>query len=244
MDLAWIDGVGLGIVGAFLILGFVRGLWWQVIRAAGLFAAVIVARAASPALAGWVAHQWPDLSTRSAGGIAWGALFLLALCAATLLGLLGRRLLEVMQLGLADRVGGAAVGAVTGLGLHVALLVLLCQLGTEAYVARTLGGTKSERVVDAVGARYPVVLGKEAGAEVDLLLQRARGLSPYEQAPPHGIGPGLAPHALVPQVSTPPVEPQGEALVPYQESPDPEPAHKAHQENPDPEPPAGGAVVH
>jgi uncharacterized membrane protein required for colicin V production len=240
MDLAWIDGVGLGIVGAFLILGFVRGLWWQVIRAAGLFAAVIVARAASPALAGWVAHQWPDLSTRSANGIAWGALFLIALCAATLLGILGRRLLEVMQLGLADRLGGAAVGAVTGLGLHVALLVLLCQLGTEAYVARTLGGTRSERVVDAVGARYPVVLGKEAGAEVDLLLQRARALAPYEGAP----HPGFVPHTLAPEGTTPPAEPQGETLVPYQESPDPEPAHKVQTESPDPEPPTGGAVVH
>jgi uncharacterized membrane protein required for colicin V production len=174
MDLSWIDALGLVLVGAFLILGFVRGLWWQVIRALGLGAAVLVARAGSPALADWVVHQWPSLSARSANGIAWVALFLLALSAATLLGIFGRKLLEAMQLGLVDRVGGALIGAATGFGLHVVVLVGVCQLGTEPFVARTLGGTASERIVDVVGAQFPVVLGKEAGAELDLLLQRNR----------------------------------------------------------------------
>jgi len=227
MDLAWIDGLGFGLVGAFLILGFVRGLWWQVIRAAGLFVAVLVARAASPPLAEWVAHRWPDLSTRSAQGIAWAALFLLALSAATVLGILGRRLLEVMQLGLADRVGGAAVGAVTGFGLHVALLVIVCQLGTESYVARTLQGTQSERIVGAVGARWPVVVGKEAGAELDLLLQRTRlQAAPAETLAPHGFAPE-APPASKEQKELPPQEqgdaPAGEGAAPFKESPDPEP---------------------
>jgi uncharacterized membrane protein required for colicin V production len=174
MDLSWIDLVGLGLVAVFLVLGFVRGLWWQVIRALGLFAAFLVARAASPRLAPRIADQWPDLSPRMANGIAWFALFLLAMVAATLLGILGRKLLEAMQLGLADRFGGAAVGAATGLLLHVAMLVVLCQLGTEAYLTRTLTGTASERIVDVVGARWPVVLGKEAGDEVDQLLHRMR----------------------------------------------------------------------
>jgi uncharacterized membrane protein required for colicin V production len=174
MDLSWIDVVGLGLVGVFLVLGFVRGLWWQVIRALGLFAAFLVARAASPRVAPWISEQWPDLSPRLANGIAWFGLFLLAMVAATLFGILGRKLLQAMQLDLADRFGGAAVGAATGLLLHVAVLVILCQLATEAYLGRTLNGTASERIVDVVGARWPVVLGKEAGAEVDQLLQRMR----------------------------------------------------------------------
>ena len=52
------------------------------------------------------------------------------------------------------------------------------------------------------------------------------------------------PHTLAPEGTTPLAEPQGEALDPYQESPDPEPAHKVQKESPDPEPPPGGAVVH
>ena len=174
MELSWIDLVGGGLVLAFLVLGFVRGLWWQVIRAIGLVAAVLVARAASPQVAPWIADRWPDLTPRLVNGIAWFGLFLLAMIAATLLGVLGRKLLEAMQLGLADRLGGAAVGAATGLLLHVALLVVLCQLATEDYLARTLQGTTSEQIVDVVGARWPVVLGKEAGAEVGDMFERMR----------------------------------------------------------------------
>jgi membrane protein required for colicin V production len=188
MEFSWIDLVGGGLIAVFLVLGFVRGLWWQVIRAVGLIAAVLVARAASPRIAPWIADTWPDLSPRLANGIAWFGVFLLALVAATLFGLLGRKVLEAMQLGLADRFGGAAVGALTGLLLHVALLVILCQLATEGYLSRTLEGTTSERIVDVVGARWPVVLGKEAGAEVDGMLKRLRldaasGRPPAEPAP-------------------------------------------------------------
>jgi len=195
MDLSWIDLVGGGLIALFLVLGFVRGLWWQVIRALGLFAAVLVARAASPRVTPWIADTWPELSPRLAGGIAWFGLFLLALVAATLFGVLGRKLLEAMQLGLADRVGGAAVGAATGLLLHVALLVILCQLATESYLTRTLGGTASERVVDVVGARWPVVLGKEAGGEVDALLKRMRlqdgDATASDEAPADATGGGV-----------------------------------------------------
>lgn len=166
--------VGAGLLAVFLLLGFWRGLWWQVIRLVGLFAAVVVARTMSPRVSPMLQEQWTDLEPRLANGIAWFAVFLLALLAATLLGVLGRKLLEAMQLGLADRMGGALVGAVTGLGIHVALLVVLCQLGTEAFVGRTIGGTASEHIVDAVGTRWPVVLGKDAGEELDSLLERVR----------------------------------------------------------------------
>jgi uncharacterized membrane protein required for colicin V production len=212
MDLAWIDALGMGLLGAFLILGFVRGLWWQVIRAVGLFAAVVVARSASPALAPWLREQWPELSLRSSNGIAWAVLFVLALSAATLFGILGRKLLQAMQLGLADRLGGAAVGAVTGLGLHVAVLVILCQLASEAFLARTLTDTASGRIVDVAGARWPVVLGKEAGGEVGLLLERARLAADGESAP-------------APVQAAPTVPLAQDAPLPYQEASDPEPPY-------------------
>ena len=40
LPLAWIDMVGLGLVALFLVLGLVRGLWWQIIRLLGVAAAV------------------------------------------------------------------------------------------------------------------------------------------------------------------------------------------------------------
>ena len=187
MNLAWIDLLGLGLLGAFLILGFVRGLWWQVIRLVGVVAAVLIARAASPSVARGLADQWPDLAPRLVHGIAWFGIFLVGMIAATLLGLLGKRLLQAIQLGFVDRVSGAAAGVVTGLLIHVAVLVAVCQLGTESFVARTVSGTTSEHLIDALGARWPVVLGRDAGGEVDDLLERARLLPAGSDEVPRGV---------------------------------------------------------
>lgn len=172
---AWIDLVGLGLFAAFALLGFARGLWWQVIRLIGIVVAVLVARAASPQVAPWIQEQWPSLSLRVAHGAGWLAVFLAAMVAATLLGFLGRRLLEAMKLGLADRVGGAVAGSVTGVLIHLALLIGICQLASESFVRSSVSGTYSEKLVDTLGARWPVALASEAGAELDRLLQRARG---------------------------------------------------------------------
>ena len=172
--LAVIDMVGLGIVGLLVVLGLWRGLWWQVIRLAGIVAAVILARASSPALAGWIAEKWPELSPRLAHGVAWFAIFLGAMGLATLLGILGNRLLEAMQLGLANRVAGGVIGAATGLLVHLSILVALCQLAPETFVGDSIAGTYSERLVDTVGNRWRVVLGAEASEEVDRIFQQAQ----------------------------------------------------------------------
>lgn len=180
----WIDLVGGGLVVVFLLLGLARGLWWQVIRAVGVVLALVVARAASPEVAAWILDRWADLSPRMASGIAWAGLFVLTMLAASLLARLGRKMLEAMQLGLLDRIGGAILGGLTGTALHVALLVILCQLGTETFVTRTLTGSVSEQVVDVVAARWPVLLGAEAGEELDEFLDRVRLRAAAEETPP------------------------------------------------------------
>jgi uncharacterized membrane protein required for colicin V production len=172
-ELAPVDVVGLCIVALLVILGLFRGLWWQVIRLVGLCAAVAVARLASPGLAAWELRAWPELPPRLAQGSAWLIVFLLALGAASLLGLLGQRILEAIQLGWANRFAGGILGAVTGLVLHAAALVVMCQLGPAGFVERHVAGSHSERLVQAVGSRWKVVLGAEASAEVDRLLRQA-----------------------------------------------------------------------
>jgi membrane protein required for colicin V production len=178
-ELAPVDIVGLCLIAILVILGLFRGLWWQVIRLLGLCIAVAVARIASPGVAAWVMDAWPELSPRLAQGTAWLVVFLLALGAASLLGLLGQRILEAIQLGLANRIAGGLLGAVTGLVLHVAALVVLCQLGPRTFVERHVAGSHSERLVQAVGSRWRVALGAEASLEIDRLLHRA---SPAESS--------------------------------------------------------------
>lgn len=172
LSLGWIDTVGLVIVGVMLLLGAFRGLWWQVIRLLGLFAAVVLARALSPRLAPPLVEALPDLPPRVGYGLVWLAVFLAGLAVAALLGSLGKRLLSTMKLGLVDRAGGALLGVATGALVHVAFVAVLCQLAPEPWVARHVGATFSESALGAVGARWSAVVGTDAGAELERVFSR------------------------------------------------------------------------
>lgn len=181
-DLAWIDLVGLGLVGLFGLLGAFRGLWWQVFRLVGLVAAVGIARAFAPRLAGR-AEDWLSLAPPLAQGLSWLALFLFVLLVASLVGRLGKKTLEAMQLGLADRFGGLLAGAVTGLLLHAAFLVGLTYLAPESWVERTLRGTWSRPVLEVVTTRAPLLVDGEAAARIREFLGVAPPDDPGQAAP-------------------------------------------------------------
>lgn len=169
--LAWIDAVGIGLVVLLFALGFWRGLWWQVMRLVGVFGAVLLARALSPRWEPLVLERFSELSPRFAQGLLWILLFLAGLAVAALLGLIGKRMLDALQLSLVDRTGGAFAGAATGLIGHCALLAALVQLGPEDFVLRTVAGTWSENLLATVGQRFPVVVDAAEGSEIDRLMQ-------------------------------------------------------------------------
>ncbi|MFT5284926.1 MAG: putative membrane protein required for colicin V production [Planctomycetota bacterium] len=175
-DLVWIDIVGLVLIGASLVLGFICGLWWQIIRLVGLMAAVLLARGLSPSLAPLLEEQIPSLGPRYASGTVWIIVFVLGLAAATLLGLLGRKLLKTMQLGLFDRIGGAVAGVITGAMIHIALVAAFCQLGPEPWVAEQLGETFSERMFKGAGTQWELVVGPDARKELDKLFKQTESL--------------------------------------------------------------------
>lgn len=158
-------------IGVLLVLGVVRGLWWQVMRLVGVAAAVVAARCLAPTLAAWVHGLWPELTARVEHGIAWALIFVLGLCLASLLGNLGQKLLQALQLGLANRIAGGCAGAATGLLVHVALVVLLCQLAPPAFLGRHVAGTYSQRLQAALGVRWPVVMARDAATEVERVLE-------------------------------------------------------------------------
>ena len=145
-----LDLVGIGLVAILVILGLWRGLWWQVIRLAGILAAVLLARALTPGFGDWIAEHWPELPGRLRYGTAWFLIFLLAMGAATLLGVLGQKMLEAMQLGFANRIGGGFIGAATGVLLHLALVLVILQLAPERFVQRVVAGTYSQEMFDLV----------------------------------------------------------------------------------------------
>jgi uncharacterized membrane protein required for colicin V production len=168
-----LDLVGLGLILILCLLGLYRGLWWQVIRLVGVSFSILIARAAGAPLAARLLALFPELSARTAHGIAWGTLFLTALLACALFGLLGQRMLEAMKLDLANRIAGACAGALTGLCTHVVLVVLVCQLATPRALGRYVAGTYSEHLYSALGGRRQLVMAAEAAHEVDQALQQA-----------------------------------------------------------------------
>ena len=178
-----LDLVGLALVVLLLFLGLYRGLWWQMIRLVGVTVSVLIARAGGSPLAERLLALFPDLAPRTAHGIAWGTLFLTALLACALLGLLGQRLLEAMKLDLANRLAGGCAGAATGFCVHVALVVLVCQLAPARVLGQYVSGTYSERLYSALGVRWSVVMAADAAREVDRVLEP----SPKHQQPQGGV---------------------------------------------------------
>jgi len=167
-QLSWIDWVGLALVGVFTLLGILRGLWWQVIRLLGIVASVALARTFSASWGETLAES-TQLSDEVATGVVWVGLFLLGLVITALLGTLGKKSLEAMQLGLVDRFGGLIAGLATGALLHVAWLVVLAHVGPQPWTADRLEGTYSRGLLQAVTTRYPVLTQRETHAADRLL---------------------------------------------------------------------------
>jgi len=88
--LAWVDQLGLGLSGLFLLLGIWRGLWGQILRLVGLVTAVVVARQLFEPL-GQVLESWGlGLGPTLSGTLAWFLLFISVMVLVAMLARLGR----------------------------------------------------------------------------------------------------------------------------------------------------------
>lgn len=182
-DVAPLDLVGACVLLAFAVLGAWRGLWWQAMRFAGIAGAVLAARAFTPALAPKLSAVLPELDPRLATGLVWLAMFLAGLAVAALVGRLGRRLLEAMQLGLVDRFGGLVAGALTGLVLHAALVAAVLQLAPAEFAQASVSGTRSEALVRALARPVPLIFDGTTTERVRELLA-----APPADEDPYGPG--------------------------------------------------------
>lgn len=151
--LRWIDQVGLGIVAVCLVLGIWRGLWWQVVRLLVVAGSVALARLSTPRFAPHVEQIFPELGASVAHGIVWFGLFVGGLVLGSVLGMLGKRALEAMQLGLVDRAGGAVAGALTGAIVHCALLVAMTSVAAPSFSEGALAGSRSALLLNAVSRK-------------------------------------------------------------------------------------------
>ncbi len=165
IDLPWVDQLGLLILLTFLLLGVWRGLWWQVIRLVGVIRAVGLARGLTPRFTPSVEESL-ELSSRVASGGVWFVVFLCGLVLVSMLGLIAKKALDAMQLGAFDRLGGAIAGALTGVVLHAAFLVILTALGTPEWSGRALAGTRSAVLLDNLSHKAHVLVDAQAAERI------------------------------------------------------------------------------
>ena len=184
----WIDIVGLGIIAYFLVRGIATGLVWQIARLVGVVIAVMVARSLSPDFTPRV-QEALSLPLQACQGLVWFTVFAVTLIIAALLGRLGQRTLEAVQLGPMDRMGGALAGALTGAIVHCALLVLLSSVGTTNWTAGMLEGSASASMLDSLSRKQHLLLDAQAaerivgpwGLKYDQAQQRAREMQMEKQ---------------------------------------------------------------
>ncbi|MCP5023793.1 MAG: CvpA family protein [bacterium] len=174
-SLLWIDRIGLVLLGLFLIRGAFQGLWWQIARLAGVVLAVIAARVMAPQWAPTLQAS-SDLPEGAAYGLTWFVVFLMTMVCAALLGRLGKQALDAMQLGMADRIGGAVAGGLIGLLLHGVLLLGITGLGSTEWSTQTLAGSKSEALLNAVSNRWPLFVDASARDRIVRPLVDALGI--------------------------------------------------------------------
>lgn len=161
----WIDMVGMVIILMFFILGLRHGLVWQVTRLIGMLVAVTLARSLSPEFVPHVQSAL-DLPIRACQGIVWFMVFLATLLITGLIGIVGRRALEAVYLGPMDRMGGGLAGAITGVVLHCAVLVLLTSVGTTTWSTSTLRGSASASMLDSLSRKTHLLLDAQAAERI------------------------------------------------------------------------------
>lgn len=161
----WIDVLGLVIVSVFLILGVRHGLVWQVTRLIGMLIAVTIARSVSPEFVPQVEAALA-LPTRACQGIVWFLVFSATLIVTAMIGMVGRRALEAVHLGPMDRMGGGVAGAVTGVIVHCALLVLLTSVGSTSWASKTFRGSASASMLDSLSRKSHLLLDAQAAERI------------------------------------------------------------------------------
>lgn len=191
-SIPWIDQVGLVLIGVFMLLGVWRGLWWQVVRLLGVVMSLALARTLTPRFEGAAARTF-DLSEPVSHALVWFLIFVGGLVVASLLGLIGKKALETMQLGLVDRAGGALAGALTGMVLHSAFLVLISALGNAQWTTQILEGSKSRLVLNQFSSEWHVLIDAQAAERISDRWADAWDDEPQSVAPASNAGSGDPP---------------------------------------------------
>lgn len=145
--------VVLGLRGAF------KGFAWQLVRTLGLVAALWAAGTFYEPVGNLLDSALPILPDAAAPVLGWVLVLLVVFLVCSYLAHLARGLVRSAELTAADRLFGFALGAVMGLVLCAAALVVWGHLAGEDEIKDTMRGSMSARymatVVEVVDPLFP-----------------------------------------------------------------------------------------
>lgn len=156
-DLGWVDLSALTILALFFLLGLIRGLVWQVGRACAVLGgyglAVTYGAGLGRELFAVPEPRGPQLY------VAYVLVFLLAFFALSLVAKLVQVLVRRAGMGGYDRLGGGALGIVTGSSVVLGLLALVLMFGerfpVHSAVRESHALRLSQQAVAALGDLVP-----------------------------------------------------------------------------------------
>ena len=122
-ELAFADWVFVGVLVFSLLVGAWRGLMFEVISLVSWLVAFVLAQWFAPSVAQWLPIS--SVSEPLRFGIGFGLVFVGTVFAGGLIAFVVKKLLAAVGLSQADRLFGAAFGAVRGLVVLLALTVLV-----------------------------------------------------------------------------------------------------------------------
>ena len=128
LDVGWVDIALAAFLLLSIVVGLVRGVVFEVLSLAGLFAAYFAALALAPTLPGQVPVGEPGSGLNY--GVTFAAVFLVALVAWSLGARFIRMLIRATPLSVLDRILGAGFGVVRGVAL---LLVVAVVVGVSPW---------------------------------------------------------------------------------------------------------------
>ena len=169
----WLDGLLIAVIAAIAYLGLRTGLISAAFTVVGVWAGI--------ALAGRFSDDLGEHLTSSISNdtlvtvIAYAFIFLAVVLAARVAGAFVRKAVGLFTMGLADPLGGAALGAVAGVILAGALVTGMARLAYDFEVRQLPGGDRPASEGEAAernGWFAYAALGDGAGA---IFIERTRG---------------------------------------------------------------------
>jgi len=124
----WLDAVWIILIGALVVRGFLRGLLQEALEVGGLAVALYGGLRLFRPLGGWILDRVPTLPREAALAIAFGLVVAVVLTAGEVLAGMVVPLAGRSPFSWADSLGGAVLGAVKGLAVVAALVVLVAGL--------------------------------------------------------------------------------------------------------------------